>query len=426
MLNSALSGIDRRYSAFGSIIVQIFSKAGLSYAALALVCAASSAHAQDRDGRAVSVSEDLDILFRTDARLRYETADSDGFAQNGEALTLRIRPSIEINPRPMISVLAEAEAIISVLPNRLNGFVSASPRPGISDEEVLELNRLQIEFAPTDNLSLTAGRQRISLDDERFIGTVDFRQNQQTYDAVTTAFQAPAGITLRAGYIWRVGRILGPEQPNGVFDSDSFYINAAVALPIGQVTLYHYDLDLDDRVATQILSKTSGVVVRGRTFSGHLGLFWEAGYARQSSMGASPEFVRASLSANLSDFTLAAKFEELGSDDGTAFQTPLATLHKFQGPADIFLVTPPDGIRDFEGRASWRIGSIGPARASLISLQYNRYEAANGIGKYGDEWSAQIATTVVSTRFSIEAAHYNADGFAEDTTRFWLTASRQF
>ncbi len=421
-----LSGIDRRCSAIGSIIVQIFRKTGASCATVLLLSVASPAHAQTDDAPTISASDELDVLFRTDARLRYETANIDGLAQQGEALTLRIRPSVEINPLPMISVLAEAEAIISVLPDRLNGFVSIPPRPAIADEEVLELNRLQVEFAPTDNLSLTAGRQRISLDDERFIGTVDFRQNQQTYDAVTTAFQAPAGITLRAGYIWRVGRILGPEQPNGVFDSDSFYINAAAALPIGQGTLYHYDLDLDDRVTTQIRSKTTGLSLRDRAFSGDLGLFWEVGYARQTSMGASPEFLRAAISANISDFTLAAKFEELGSDDGIAFQTPLATLHKFQGPTDIFLTTPPDGIRDFEGRASWRIGSIGPARASRISVQYNRYEAANGGGNYGDEWSAQIATTLVSTRFSIEVAHYNAEGFAADTTRFWLTASRQF
>ena len=37
----------------------------------------------------------------------------------------------------------------------------------------------------------------------------------------------------------------------------------------------------------------------------------------------------------------------LGSDDGNfAFRTPLATLHKFNGFADVFLVTPNDGLED--------------------------------------------------------------------------------
>jgi len=277
---------------------------------------------------------------------------------------------------------------------------------------------------------MTVGRQAISLDDERFIGTVDFRQNQQTYDAVTAALQGPQGLTVRAGYIWRVGRALGPEQPDGVFESDSFFVNAATPTPIGQVSLFHYDLELDDRLAKQIRSQTSGASLRGRGFFGDLGLFWEAGYARQASMGAAPEFIRAALRANLGDFTVAAKFEELGSDAGIAFQTPLATLHKFQGAADLFLTTPPDGLRDFEASAIWRIGSIGPARATLIGVQYNRFNAAtggdSGAAHYGDEWSARIATSLASTRFSIEAAHFRANTLATDTTRVWLTAERRF
>ena len=45
-----------------------------------------------------------------------------------------------------------------------------------------------------------------------------------------------------------------------------------------------------------------------------------------------------------SGFALTAGYEELGSDGGVAaFQTPLATLHAFNGWADLFLTTPGDG-----------------------------------------------------------------------------------
>ncbi len=45
--------------------------------------------------------------------------------------------------------------------------------------------------------------------------------------------------------------------------------------------------------------------------------------------------------------TLGVGYELLGSDDGVAaFQTPLATLHKFNGFADQFLVTPAGGLQD--------------------------------------------------------------------------------
>src|SRR3546814_1461069 len=46
-------------------------------------------------------------------------------------------------------------------------------------------------------------------------------------------------------------------------------------------------------------------------------------------------------------FSLNGNYEVLGSDAGVfAFQTPLATLHKFQGWADLFLTTHSAGVRD--------------------------------------------------------------------------------
>ena len=64
-----------------------------------------------------------------------------------------------------------------------------------------------------------------------------------------------------------------------------------------------------------------------------------------------------SLSKSFAGMTGSVGFESLGSDDGVmGFRTPLATLHKFQGTADKFLVTPPGGLEDaFVGVA----GSIG-------------------------------------------------------------------
>ena len=47
-----------------------------------------------------------------------------------------------------------------------------------------------------------------------------------------------------------------------------------------------------------------------------------------------------------------------GADKGapfTSFQTLLATLHKFQGWADKFLTTPPNGIRDLYGSAGYTL-----------------------------------------------------------------------
>lgn len=371
-------------------------------------------------------SDGVGIVVQADARLRYEFAETAAQEETGDALTLRVRTSVEVNPIDGVSLLAEGEAIGSILPDRRNGFVSDSPRPGIADEETIELNRLQLEFAPSDRIGIVVGRQRISLDDERFIGIVDFRQNQQTYDAVTASVQGPADIVLRAGYIWRVGRVLGGDQPDGVFDSDSFYVNAALPLPFGQVSAYHYNLDLDDRVNAPIRSQTTGVTLRGRLFPGEFGIFYEGGYAVQDSNGAQPEYARAAVRIERGELALSSQYELLGSDRGVAFQTPLATLHRFQGTADLFLVTPPEGIEDLELKGTWRIGSLGVLRGTSLAVQYNSYWLAEGPGRHGDEWGAELGTSFASTRFSVAASHFNSAGFATDTTRVWLTMARKF
>jgi hypothetical protein len=49
----------------------------------------------------------------------------------------------------------------------------------IADPQSVGLNRLQIAYQ-TKVLGLTVGRQRINLDDQRFVGSVGWRQNEQT------------------------------------------------------------------------------------------------------------------------------------------------------------------------------------------------------------------------------------------------------
>lgn len=364
--------------------------------------------------------------LRVETRARYEFAEAAATGAASEALTIRIRPSLEFTASPQFTILGEVEAIATLLPDRRNGFLNPARGPAIADAQTLELNRLQIEWAPSAAIGLTLGRQRISLDDERFIGTVDFRQNQQTYDALTAALQLPGKAVLQAGYIWRVGRILGAEQPGGVFDSDSFYANLAVPVTGGQVSLYHYVLDLDDRIGSVVKSRTTGVAWRGRAFPSDLSLFWELAYARQETNSRRPEYWRAGASVERGELGFSLRAERLGSDDGTAFQTPLATLHRFQGAADLFLETPAQGITDIEARATWRIGSLGPARATLLAVQFNRFDPASGSGRLGEEWGTELAATLADTRLSLAAAHYSAANFGVDTMRVWITASRDF
>ena len=54
--------------------------------------------------------------------------------------------------------------------------------PAVADPETYEINRLQLTNTRIPMTTVTLGRQRIVLDDQRFVGNVGWRQNEQTFD----------------------------------------------------------------------------------------------------------------------------------------------------------------------------------------------------------------------------------------------------
>ena len=111
----------------------------------------------------------------------------------------------------------------------------------------------------------------------------------------------------------------------------------------------------------------------------------------------------------------------LGSDDGVAaFRTPLATLHKFQGWADVFLNTPANGIEDTYLSVS---GSI--SKVKLV-LSYHQFDANEGGADYGSELNL-VGTYKLAKSWTVQGkfADYDAQDFATDRTKFWLTLSFQ-
>ncbi|MEL7280005.1 MAG: hypothetical protein AAFZ74_02975 [Pseudomonadota bacterium] len=373
----------------------------------------------------LSHADERDFVVQHDARLRWEHVQADNFTDDAAALTLRLRSSAETSPVAGLTMLAEVEAIAAFLPDDQNGFFNSS-RPAIPDAEALELNRLQAELTPSDEVSIILGRQQIALSDERFIGSVNFRQNQQTYDAVTARYTAPGGVTLEAGYVWQVNRFLGNRYTNGTFDSDSTFLLASAPSPIGQITAFRYDLDLHPGTGLAERTETLGVSLEGRAFADEFGVFWTAGFAQQNGSGGEPGYGRAGVTLNWSDVSVDLRYENLGSDNDIAFQTPLATLHKFQGVTDIFVVTPRDGIEDIQAGATWGIGSAGPLRGVRLGAQFNEFTAARGDYTYGNEIAMSASAVWVDARWTLAWAGYREGGFGRDTDKVWFTVTQVF
>src|SRR3546814_16527613 len=89
-------------------------------------------------------------------------------------------------------------------------------------------------------------------------------------------------------------------------------------------------------------------------------------------------------------FSLNGNYEVLGSDAGVfAFQTPLATLHKFQGWADLFLTTPSAGVRDLNFTLTKKFPAIPVLPALSATIAYNKFKSNTGNPNYVIAWYAK-------------------------------------
>ncbi len=359
-----------------------------------------------------------------DARLRYESVDQDGFGQQAQALTLRARLGYETPAWEGFKALVEVEGVTALSDDYNSTTNGQVGYPVVLDPEAAELNRAQISWTGA-RTSLVVGRQRVVLGNARFVGNVGFRQNEQTFDASRVAFRLSPATTLTWIYIDRVQRILGDDSPQGEWDSDSHLFQLEAKTPLGQLTAYGYLLDFE--TAPLQSSATWGARLTGsRPLASGPSLTWDVEYARQGDHGANPvDFdldylaLAAGLKADTRYVTLG--LERLEGDGVRGFGTPLATLHAFQGWADVFLTTPARGVLDVNLKAGTTL-PLGARKLRLAAAVHDFSDADGGLD-YGRELdvSATLPLTPALT-LEMKAARFEGDLPAfPDRTKVWLT-----
>lgn len=381
--------------------------------ALAALAAPGFAHAAEGQGDWI-----------VDARLRYEFVDQAGFADEAQALTLRTRLGYETPAWKGFKALVEGETV-TALSDRYNSTTNGEAGyPVVLDPEATEINRAQVSWAG-EKASVAVGRQRIILGNARFVGNVGFRQNEQTFDAARASFKVNPTTTLTWIYIDRVRRILGDDSPQGEWDSDSHVIQLETKTPLGQLTGYGYLLDFE--TAPLQSSATWGARLTGaRPLSSGLEVTWEAEYARQTDYGSNPQAFDLDYLALSAGLKKEARFvsvglERLDGNGARAFSTPLATLHAFQGWADVFLATPARGVTDLNLRAGTAM-PVGTRKLKLAAAAHDFSEAGGGLD-YGREFDVSATLPLTPTlSLEVKAARFEGDlpAFA-DRTRMWFT-----
>ena len=374
-----------------------------------------------------------DIKPIADVRLRYEAVDQIGFARDTSALTFRLRAGADLNSGDW-SFLAEAEGVAPLSEHYDSGLNGKTGYPVVADPENIELNRLQLQYRGIKSAVITAGRQRINLDDQRFVGSSGWRQNEQTFDALRLEYGDVKGLKADLTYSWSVRTIWGVDGTGArqqAIGGNNVFATVSHPTLLGTLSGFAFLVDQDEAQVQdfRLSSQTYGIRLAGNCpIDTGVTLNYALSYARQSDYHRNysdyaADYWLAEVGAERGAAKLGLGHERLGADNGlplTSFQTPLATLHKFQGWADKFLTTPPNGIRDWYVSAGYGWKRVAGLDSIASALTYHRYNSDRLDLHYGNEWNALISTKKGHWTATAKIAAYDASEFATDTRKFWL------
>lgn len=373
-----------------------------------------------------------------DMRYRFEHVDPDNALRNADAQTLRTRIGYRSARVAGWSGLVEVDNVSHLGAERFNSTRNGrTAYAAVPDPDGTGFNQALLRF-DSDAAAAILGRQRINLDNQRFIGGVGWRQNEQTFDAASLQFKPADKLAFWYSYVDDVDSVFGPDDRHANatnpadYEGRSHLLNVQAKLfPALAFTAYQYRLELDNvAVTANAPLGTLSSITTGLRASGRAGAWsYAVEFARQKDNDGNPwhldsRYALAELGHAIDEVQLRAGYEKLGAGRGTgngnrAFQTPLGTRHAFQGWADQFLTTPAGGIEDRY------IGVTAPLWGGSVQACLHDFIADRGGADYGSELDVSYQHRLPwSPRLTVlgKLARYRSDdvAFTVDTDKAWL------
>jgi hypothetical protein len=394
----------------------------------------------------VLASDPVAIKPVLDARLRWEDVDQTGKPNTADAVTVRVRAGFEAQLPDKFSLLAEATGTLAINNHYFDGTLkSGKPTtlfPTVADPQTIGLNRLQLAYKGLKGTLVTLGRQRINIDDQRFVGAAGWRDNEQTFDAIRVETTPVKNLKADVSYALTDNTVFGIDGQAGVntghIGGDNVFGTLAYATAIGTIEGFGFLVDQNVPARFKFSSKTFGGRFSGKyAFDKKTSLTYALSYANERDVHLNPTrfsanyyFAEAYLNAH--GWAIGGGYEVLGADTGarvkstsalaiTSFQTPLATLHKWNGWADMFLTTPANGLTDAYGSIGYTINSRKPFSGLGASVIYHDFRSDVAHLHYGHEWDAQLLAKIKRYTFTLKYAAYSASAFATDTKKLWAS-----
>ncbi len=431
-------------------------------ALLGLLAAASvsSLHAATVEDELSELREALSF-GKTSAtvRYRYERVEQSTFSKEATASTLRVALGYETKPFHGLSGFAQFEGVYQLGDDRYRSPTNTETTyPVVNDPESTELNQAWIKYVcPSDpwKTTLKYGRQDVVLGNQRIVGNVGWRQDNQTFDGfsfATTPLGGPVNsLTFAYWYLTTVHRIFSDgsvlAQPGHLHLKGHVGNAAWKTKDVIGVSLYGAWLDYEN------VTTSSNAAIGGPS-SGTMGARAEGPYAIDADWKLlyAAEFAQQSdYGKNTADYTADYALAEAGigwrwlnlrggwnSIQGATaadrFTTPLATGHSFNGWDDVFTTTPTNGLKALSITLEANVPGIDGL--SLMAVGYDFKSQSNDY-HYGRELDLRAEYKVIpfdkNLMVGVKFARFIGDEVAtiggasmESINKFWIYSQYSF
>jgi len=333
-------------------------------------------------------------------RFRYGQAKSGDTA--GKTASAALQWQLESNWTDDLSSVLEVGHVDTVFNHDYNDGREHNDQPVIPDVASTELKQLALHWSDGVN-RLTVGRQRLILDDQRFIGSNSFWQNDQTLDAIRYERAIMFSSTVSYAYVHRAHRIFAtngnrtnvPDPHNtpdwntyrsklGQHDHHSHLLHLHLKdWDYQDISLFYYDMDIEPLPLLDNRTIGGRYQYERRWGKFKPGLTLSLADQTRPSSGESVHIPYYLIQLQLAapSRALAIRHEILGSRKGLGLVTPLADLHAFQGWADAFNAQSGGGIRDTSVKWLWRYP---PFRLDLRQHWFKRDRDGAFLGRETD------------------------------------------
>jgi hypothetical protein len=399
-----------------------------------MILAAPTVHAEDSLYSALSEGK---VSFS--ARVRYEGVEQKNALKDADALTVRTTLGYATGDLNGFSGFVEFEDVSDIGSAKYNSLTNNETQYSVvADPEGTEVNQAYLQYKNSGN-EFKLGRQEITYRGapfHRFVGNVLWRQNHQSYDALSYVNTSFKDTKLSYAYINKVHTIFGEDRSaglieNGVIHMDSHLINLQyTGLGVGKLEAYSYLLDYEDAAVNNANSTaTYGLRLNGgQMLTPEFKAIYTLEYATQDDYAdgdmARQDYQLYELGGKYKGW-LAKVSYELQEGDGTySFKTPLGTNHAFQGWADQFLNTPSQGLQDL----SFTV--VGQVLGAKLVAAYHDFETDKDSLDAGSEIDVLLHKPFMKHyAVGVKYSDYKADSdFSSlvDTKKLWVYGSVKF